>query len=710
MASALYELADKIGILTKFRDAGLASRDYTVSDDVIKFLATKLGYNASDNASILDSIEKFDNRRWQMPLENIFIVKEDNVFFDIILPKKYASTDLNIAIKDVENVNFTIENTNEERRISDKDFVRKIIRINTNLSIGYHNFEVKAGDEVYYSKLAVAPHLGYEPEVLQKQKLWGFAIQLYSLKSKRNWGVGDLTDLETLVDICASSGANIIGLNPLNVLFHDYPENASPYSSISRLFLNPLYIDVEKVPEVLAEDLEGLSDKLTNYRNSEIIQYSYIYPLKMEILSRAHKRFREGDDKDRKLAYSKFLINSGAELDKLALFQCLYEDKSKVIWGGWRAWEAEYKNPYSAEVADYAKQNQDRISFFKFLQFEADRQLNLVYDKIKANNLAIGLYRDLAVGVGGDSAELWGDADIFIDGAGAGAPPDAFFPAGQKWGLGAFNPFKLKEHAYEPFIKILRANMALAGGLRIDHVMSLMRLYVIPDNSKLGTYIMYNFDDMINIVMIESVLNKCLIVGESIGNVPEGFLEKLESANIKSLSVLWAERYDVGWGDFVEPAKYPLDSFVSIGTHDMAPLKMWWFGYDIELSYKTGLTSEQDKLDAYRKRENDRGKLLYALDREGVWPEDKPRSGNYIYGEQYPEGVEEAVHRYISRTPSKVFLAGLEDIFQVEKMQNLPGTDRDKHPNWRRKIPVDLEDFTGNIMFNRNINAIKKER
>ncbi len=216
---------------------------------------------------------------------------------------------------------------------------------------------------------------------------------------------------------------------------------------------------------------------------------------------------------------------------------------------------------------------------------------------------------------------------------------------------------------------------------------------------------------MLNIVALESYLNKCVIVGESIGNVPEGFVETLKERNIHSLSVLWAERAGAGWGGFLAPYDYPPHAFSSVGTHDMPPLKMWWCGYDIEEAAKLGqIASEEEKANAYHKREADRGMLLSSLDAAGVWPEDKPRSGNFIYGEKYPEGIEEAVHRYIARSSSRVVLVQLEDFLQVEKQQNLPGTDRDKHPNWRLKLPMDLEDLESSSAYIRNVAAIKKER
>ena len=410
------------------------------------------------------------------------------------------------------------------------------------------------------------------------------------------------------------------------------------------MYLNPIYIDIEAVPEFKPEDKNDINDKITELRNSELIQYGEVYPLKIAVLEKLYGRFMADLHSERQQAFRAYVEAEGEDLHKLALFQTLYDIKSTYIWGGWRAWEDEFQNPYSAAVRKFSEEYADRIRFFKYLQFEADRQFNLASNKVKEYGLKVGLYRDLAVGVGKDSAELWSDYDLFIKDVGAGAPPDAFFPAGQKWCLGAFNPYVLKERCYEPFIKILRANMRSAGALRIDHVMGLMRLYVIPDAGDEGTYMMYNFKDMLNIVAIESYRNQCQIVGESIGNVPEGFLETLAEKNIFALSVLWAERKDAGWGDFNSPAEYPVSAFTSVGTHDMAPLRMWWFGYDIEVMASLSLMSEDDKNGAYHKRELDRWKLLSALDNNGCWPEDNLRKDNYIYGQAYPEGIRSEEH------------------------------------------------------------------
>ena len=715
MSELLHQLADKIGIATSFRDGGLIPKEYVVEDKIIKFFAEKLGYKAGNEEEIKKSLDDFDKRRWQKTLESINIVPYNDIWFDVVVSVNVPTSEFKIKMFSRQtgekiNLNYQLFDTGQRNTIGKTEYIKWCFKIYNQLEVGYYDVELEITGKKYKMVVAVAPDTCYENPVIRNAKVWGYALQLYSVRSERNWGVGDFTDLENFIKICGRCGADVIGLNPLNVLAHDFPENASPYSSISRLFLNPIYIDIERVPEFKSKDMDGYWNKVEECRSGELIKYEELYPLKVKMLEKAFDRFNAEKNYERQQDYKAFCAAQGEELEKLAAFQTLYEEKSKKIWGGWRAWEEEYKNPNSKAVKEFCAVHKDRVEFFKFMQFEADRQFNQACKAIEENGLKVGLYRDLAVGVGQDSAELWADSGLFIKESGAGAPPDAFFSTGQRWCLGAFNPYVLKDVAYEPYIKILRANMHNAGALRIDHVMGLMRLYVIPDTEDLGTYIYYNFRDMMNILAIESCLNKCHIVGESIGNVPAGFLEALEEKHIYSLSVLWAEREESGWGDFSKPETYPEKAFTSVGTHDMSPLRMWWFGYDIALMKELGLSSSDETIAAYHKRETDRKLLLKAMDEAKVWPEDKPRSGDYLYGEAYPEGIEEAVNRYVASSASKVFLAQLEDILHVEKLQNLPGTDIDKHPNWRRKLPVALEKLESDIAYIRNIAAIKKVR
>ena len=708
MENKLYELADKLGVARSFSDGGLSKKTYNVSDDVLRFFCTHLGFDAKDDEKIEKSLKKLADYQNKTILESIVVVRVNK-------PEFYAN------LTSIENVSLTLENNGEvfnleydmdvaqDAVVSGRKTYRKVCFLLKNLpAIGYYNLELKVGKNVHHSVMAIVPEKCYTNDDIESAKLWGYSLQLYALKSKRNWGVGDFTDLKCFAGLCKKSGADVIGLNPLNVLFHDFPENASPYSSISRLFLNPIYIDVENVVGFNDKIKAKYEQQIADAKSGETIDYTKVYTLKANVLAELFERI--GKHKNYIKEFEKFKEEKGWNLDTLATFQALYSEQSKTTWGGWCAWDKDLQNPNSVKVNEFKKSHVKEIEFFKFMQFEADRQLKEVYEEVKTLGLKVGLYRDLPVGVCKDSAELWADKYIFVDKAGAGAPPDAFFTTGQKWCLGAFNPFELKNRAYEPYLKILRANMAYAGALRIDHVMGLMRLFMIPDNKDEGTYIHYNFDDMLGLLALESHLHKCAIVGESIGNVPNGFLDKLREYNLYAISVIWAERWNEGNGDFKMSSDYPENAFVSIGTHDMSPLKMWWFGYDIELMRKLGLSTEEDKINAYKRRERDRFMLLDALDFNRVWPEDNLRKSNYLYGEGYPEGIIEAVHKLVAKSPSKVVMLQLEDIMSVDKLQNLPGTDRDQYPNWRLRLPVDLEDLENLTEYKRNIDAIKTVR
>ena len=715
MDEKLEELAKKLGILTYYADSNLIQQYHHVSDNTIRFFAGILGFKADTPTDVDKSLRKLEKRRWQYVLEPIYIFKQDHQIFDAVLPFSDLEGDFRIVLKSKQNgekveVSYIVTTMEEHCKIARKEYGKVQIEITSKLDIGYYDTEVSTSSGKWQTILAVAPQKCYCPAIIEKKRLWGYAVQLYSLRSRRNWGIGDFTDLYNFVDICHRSGADIIGVNPVNVLNHCFPQEASPYMSISRLFLNPIYIDVEQVPEFQAEDRYQIQAKIADLNAAEMIDYEQVYSLKIKVLQKLYQRMKK--DMDRVEEFEKFCMEQGSDLENLAIFQALYEDQWQDHWGGWRAWEKQYRHSYSLAVKKYSQEHIEKLEFFKFLQFEASRQLKRVSDHVRSLGLQIGIYRDLPVGVDRDSAETWSDEKLFLQESGSGSPPDAFFPNGQKWNLGTFNPFELKARGYEPFIKIIRTAAKGAGALRLDHVMSLMRLFIIPEKEgEEGTYLLYNFDDMLNIVAIESHLNQCLIIGESIGNVPEGFLTKIASQNIMSMSILWGERWDAGWGEFKSPYQYPENVIASVGTHDMPPLKMWWYGYDIALSRKLNIiTSDDDMYNNYHKREADRWKLLKAMDENQVWPEDNRRRGDYLFGEGYPEGLEEAVHRYIARSNAKIFLIQPEDIFQVDQQQNVPGTDRDKYPNWRHKLPVNIEDMENTLAYYRNIAGIKKER
>ncbi len=712
MSEILKVLADKLNINTSYDYFCNGKNQHCeVRDDLLRYLIEDFGYAAKTDEDIRKSIERIDKRRWQRVMEAIYVFDQKHQEFDIVFKEEEFLGDIVVyAVKEGQKkkqiLQVMFEET-ERRKEGRSTYVKLKAEITDELDIGYYDLTVETNGGEYHAQLAVAPMTCHTLNIKDKEKLFGFAIQLYSLKSRHNWGIGDFSDLALFIEKTAKDGGDVIGLNPLNVLLHDYPENASPYASISRLFLNPIYIDVEQVP--LYEKSDKDEKAVTQAKTKENIDYTAVYNAKIKALRKIFARLSKMKDETYKKAFDKFKAADDGDLHRLAVFQTICEERCK---NGGRLSVKEEKDLSSAlgaGVEKFALAHKEEIDFFKFLQFEADRQLQLVLKKIKNSGMKIGLYRDLPVGVSKDSAEFWTDRYLYIQKSGAGAPPDMNFPTGQKWGLGAFNPTELKERGYKPFIKILRANMRYAGAIRIDHIMGLSRLFIIPDQGKEGAYIRYNVQDMMNILALESVLNKCAVVGECIGNVEGGYTESLLQRGIYLLGVLWNERKDVS-GEMKKPEEYERKYFASVGTHDMPPLKAWWFGREIATLHQLGLFKDAEMRNAYQGREHERRLLLDALDQEKVWPADKCRKGDYIYGEGYPEGIEEAVHAYMAKTNSEVLLLQPEDIFQAEKLQNLPGTDVEQYPNWRTKQNFDLEEMTDSKAYQRHIKIVKKWR
>jgi hypothetical protein len=272
MNTNLESLAAKLKIATTYSDGGLTKKNYTVDDKVIKFFIQALGYKASNEKQIQDSLAEIENKRWCKALEPIYVCNKNSLIIDIV---SADLSDISIVAKDEagneQNIEYTYMQNAEQKGL----LYKESLRINTHLEIGYYNLTVMVGGKKYETVLAVAPDKCYD--ALSNNKIWGYALQLYALKSKRNWGIGDFTDLDNFVKLCAKDGADIIGLNPLNTLSHDHPEEASPYSSISREFLNPIYIDIEKVPEFRPEDIENYKDKIAELNASETIMYGEVY-------------------------------------------------------------------------------------------------------------------------------------------------------------------------------------------------------------------------------------------------------------------------------------------------------------------------------------------------------------------------------------------------------------------------------------------------
>jgi 4-alpha-glucanotransferase len=588
----------------------------------------------------------------------------------------------------------------------------------SDLPDGYHRLEITPApgdDRVQSGMLIIAPGRSWLPTAMEhgEQRVWGIGAQIYSLRSQRNWGMGDLGDLNTLCKTAGLAGAAVVGINPIHALFLPKPEDASPYSPNSRLFLNPLYISIEDVPEYeTCADAKGrmadpsLSQDLAQARAADHVNYTSVSRTKMAILPILFAAFNALPDHDtRKKAFTDFVSSGGDRLARFAIFQALQDHHGMLPWP---QWPSEFHDPNGAAVSVFAEHNAEAIRFHLWLQFECDRQLAAAAQTLKNHGGHLGLYRDLAVGASPDGADTWMDAQAYVLGARFGAPPDALGPMGQDWGLPPFNPRTLEALGYAPFIDMVRANMRHAGALRIDHAMALQHLFWIPPGltAKDGLYITYPIDALVAILALESHRAECLVIGEDLGTVPPEFRLRMAEENILSYRLLYFERYETGL--FKRPDTYPALALSTPTSHDLATIAGNWRGWDVAMRHQLGIAGPDGDLVADQQaRAEDRDVLRAALVDQGLIPADFPI--NQTIGHTDLVALVNACHRFLARAPSLLMLANLDDLALEVTQVNVPGTVCE-YPNWRRRLALSLDDIANNAEFTNALNAINQER
>lgn len=578
----------------------------------------------------------------------------------------------------------------------------RTLHVPVELEAGYHRLRVEGlpGETL----VLATPGSCYRPSAVQDGgRVWGVAVQLYGLRSPRNWGIGDFGDLEELAVRMAGQGADLIGLNPLHALYAGTPEHASPYSPSSRQQLNVLYIDVEAVDgfsscaaareKVVSPDFQ---QRLAALRASPLVDYAGVAAAKFEVLELLFAHFREhhlppeGVPDEAGRAFLDFVDRRGEALRRHAVFEALRAHflSTEEGSGDWHSWPDAWRNPDSAEVAAFARVHADRVHFHQYLQWVADRQLSHVAARCRALGMGVGLYADLAVSVDRGGSDAWSFQQGFAEGASIGAPPDEFNPAGQRWGLPPLKPGSLRADGYRFFIETLRASMRAAGALRIDHAMGLMRLFWIPPGRGAGegAYVYYPLEEMLAIVAIESHRQRCMVVGEDLGTVEDAVREGLSRADVLSYRLLYFERRH--GGGFKAPAEYPPAALVAISTHDLATFAGWWTAADLRERLALNLFPDPavfDKQLADRMRE--RVELIQSLLQEGLLSRDEAAEAA---GLSMPSPrLVEAAHAFLARTPSALMAVQLEDVAGTVEQANMPGTV-DEHPNWRRKLAQPL--------------------
>ncbi len=725
LVDPLDALARQFGINAAYTDVFGVS--HLVSLETRDALLTAVGfdaaaYGAGVNAAAQRLLEDFERERWTTPLPPAIVVTCDDGHVEVHVPLAAALAMRpllwRLVLEDGDERAGEAnqrETTDARTTVNGVEMLRTVLVL-TDVPHGYHRLSIETPSGASSTThLIVCPSRCFTPDdIAPGLRLWGPAIQLYAVRSMRNWGIGDFGDLRTLVHTMAHAGAGFVGLNPLHALHIGQPSAASPYSPSDRTRLNVLMIDITALHE-LSECVEvrervesaAFQARLGELRGADMVDYDGVAAVKLPILAQLHRYFVEQHEaRSSELArqFARWRAAAGAFVEKLALFDAIDAQQRGrgVRSADWRNWPGALADHASDEVARFAREHADELGFAMWMQWHADSQLADAAAEARRSGMTLGLYRDLAVGVAADGAETWAAPRTFAAGVRVGCPSDRNNPQGQDWGLPPLLPKRLIDTAYRPFIATLRANMRHAGALRIDHVMALMRLFWIPPSgtARQGIYVSYPMDDMAAIVALESRRARCVVVGEDLGTVPQEIRDMMRARGLLSYRPLYFTRD--AEGRFGAPSSIARDALVTIGTHDLPTWDGFWRSNDLGVRDRLQLWPTPERAQSARAdRAVNQAGIRRALADADLGDSDA------AHGSQ-PD-IADAL-AFIARAPSALAAFQMEDVFgQVEQI-NLPSTTEVVYPNWRRKLGVPLEAWIDDERLARVTNAIRRER
>jgi 4-alpha-glucanotransferase len=701
--SLINELSEICGIVPEYWD--IFGQKHEASIETKKAVLRAMGMKIDSEDEVGDEIKKIRERQWKAFLEPVKVISanEQPAKMAICLPVKEGDESGLLISCAIENESGELEELSlsgdslvisEERMIDGERYIKIFLTGISERPIGYYSVTVacKCGSFELSgkSRLIIAPDACYMPPALKDKKTWGLCINLYSIRSRRNWGIGDFTDLKNIVKWIHGLGGGFAGINPLHAIPNKKPCGISPYSPISRLYKNFIYLDIEAIPEVAESEkaqavLNGFESWIAGQRKEELICYEKIAYFKERILRYAFEVFLEKHYKQnsqRAAGFKKYIAEEGGSLDLFATYMALSEmsDSLAVV-------PDSYSDPSCGPAQELRLTHEKEVLFYKYAQWLIDGQLKEVSEEAERLGMAIGLYHDLAIGSVGGGSDVWTMKDIFASNMDVGAPPDDFNPDGQNWGFPPLIPEKLRESGYEFFIRTIRKNMKLFGALRIDHALGIFRLFWIPQgmHASHGAYVKQPAEDFLKIIALESVRNKTLVIAEDLGTVGDNVREALHKFEMLSYRLLYFER-NYPEPSFLSPEKYPETAMCAVTTHDLPTIYGWWEGRDIELKKRLGIFADERSFQRHiYEREKDKALLLDALNLEHTARKMTPELCVAIYG-------------FLSRTPCRFVGVSLDDMLGTLDQQNMPGIT-DSYSSWMQKTPEYLEDIVSNKSF-----------
>lgn len=594
-----------------------------------------------------------------------------------------------------------------EAILESRRFIRKRVIFPEVPRLGYHSLSVRIasaeGPVQAHTRLIIAPDRAYQTDWLRAgERAAGIGISLYGLRSARNWGCGDTTDLEMFCDWAGVVGVDFVALNPLHAIPNRQPYNTSPYLPNCAFYRNLIYLDIERIEEFQSSQAARrlfqeptVQSGIAALRASETVEYERVQHIKLFFLKLLFREFlrerKRGSPRSR--AFAGYVAAEGDLLEKYALHEALWQaihQQNKTVWN-WHSWPEPFHDPDSPQTLAFAQAHPNRILFFKYIQWQLDLQLARAQQHALDCGMRIGLYHDLALATDRFGADLWAHRTFYASGARVGAPPDDFSPNGQDWGFPPPNSEQHFQDGYRLFADSIRQASRHGGALRIDHVMRFFRLYWIPEglDAANGAYVRDRYEDLIRVLALESVRNRTIVIGEDLGTVPDFVRDTLDAFGIFSYRLFYFEQ-DAN-KQFHLPDAYPRQALVSAATHDLPTLAGFWRNRDIEARRAAGLLPAGPAYDgALADRAREKQKILDLLFFLDLVPSSLPRDAAQI--PELTGELHSAIIGFLASTPSQLLLLNQEDLFKDLDQQNLPGSTSE-YPNWRHKMRFFVEEL-----------------
>lgn len=692
----LRALADRKRIQPSYLDQTGEKLRHTSDQTRVQLLAA-MGIDASTEERARDALRALRRAERQQLIDPVRVVRQKS--------RRLSRVAVRMPTIDADEARWTLELRTEEgvsMHWSGTTQGGRSHRVDLTLPVvpplGYHDLTItvegggrrRSGTQ----RLIVVPSRCMAPELrLRGRRGFGITANLYTVRSHANWGAGDLGDLVTLSEWLGHQGGAFVGVNPLHAL-RNAGYDVSPYSPISRLFRNPIYLRVDDIPE-LAYDATAramitaphLHHALDELRAATMLDYGRVMALRAPVLEQLHRTFELRElaaRTERGRAYESYVAREDPQLTQFATFMAISEQEGPDA----RTWPEALRDPRSPEVARRREALTHRVGYHMWLQFELDRQLGNAAHHAAESGLALGLYQDLAVGSAPSGSDVWANPELFRQGATVGAPPDMYSEEGQNWGLPAMDPFVLRETRYDYWIRLLRSGFRHTGALRIDHALGLFRMFWVPlgHSARNGAYVTSFSEELFGIMALESMRHGAIVVGEDLGTVPPQVPKVLERWGVLGSKVVVFEG-DFFTHRFRAAHAYPRLALTTVNTHDLPPIVGWMRERDVTLRSELGDLADEHQLGAARgARAADRGGVIELLIQEGLLP----RSA---HEHLEPEALVRAVHAFVRRTPAALVGLSLDDLALESEPVNIPGVWQDRYASWSRRMRVPLEEL-----------------